>query len=242
MIVILCHPGDAAALWLAATMREFVGGGIELVTVEELVYSRRIVHRQNDYGDSGSIALADGRTLRAETIAGLVNRVSYLPTQHFARALAEDRAYAEAELHAFLLAWINGVAGRVINPPLPAALGGGTFPLPTLVHLAAMAGLPTEAWRASAAPGADSQPPLPTTHAAVVFDRRIFGMLLPRALQEGCRRLAALTGTSLLQIEFIQTDGRGFRFKSATGAVDFRIGGKSLARDLALAFARSAAA
>jgi hypothetical protein len=27
MIVILCHPGDAAALWLAATMRELSGGG-----------------------------------------------------------------------------------------------------------------------------------------------------------------------------------------------------------------------
>lgn len=242
MIVILCHPGDAAAQWLAATMRELIGGGIELVTVEELVYSRRIVHRLNDDGDSGSIALADGRTLRAETIAGLVNRVSYLPTQHFARAVAEDRAYAEAELHAFLLAWINGVAGRVINPPLPAALGGGTFPLPTLVHLAAMAGLPTEGWRASAAAGADAPPPLPTTHAAVVFDGRIFGMLLPRALQEGCRRLAALTGASLLQIEFNQSGGRGLRFVGATGAVDFRIGGTSLARDLAHAFARSAAA
>jgi len=246
MIVILCHPGDDAALWLAATMRELGGAGIELVTVEELVYSRRIVFRSNDDGDSGSIALADGRTLRAETIAGLVNRVSYLPTQHFARALAEDRAYAEAELNAFLMAWINGVAGRVINPPLPAALGGGTFPLPTLMHLAAMAGLPTHSWRASAAAGNDAgddaTPRWPTTHAAVVFDSRIFGMLLPRAFQDGCRRLAAMAGTPLLQVEFNQSERDGFRFVGATGAVDFRIGGKALARDLARAFARSAAA
>jgi hypothetical protein len=242
MIVILCHPGDAAALWLAGMMRGEGAGRVELVTVEELVYSRRIVYRLSDAGSSGSIGLADGRTLRPETIAGLVNRVSYLPTQHFARALPADRAYAEAELNAFLLAWINGVAGRVINPPLPTALGGGTFPLPTLIHFAAMAGLRSEAWRASTVELEGATPPLRPTHAAVVFDGRMFGAVLPRALQDGCRRFAALTGVPLLQIEFNQSRERGFRFVNASGAVDFRIGGKPLARDLALGFSRSAAA
>src|SRR5436305_1548095 len=118
MIIILCHPGDGSALWLAESMRE-QNAAVELVTVEALVYSRRIAYRLSDAGSSGSIVLADGRTLHPEMISGLVNRVSYVPTQHFAHALQADRAYAEAELAAFLLAWINGVAGRVINPPLP---------------------------------------------------------------------------------------------------------------------------
>ena len=242
MIVILCHPDDSAAVWLAAKMRELVAGSVELVTVEELVYSRRIVYRLGHAGSTGSIALADGRTLRPETITGLVNRVSYLPTQHFARAVSADRAYAEAELHAFLLAWINGVAGRVVNPPAAAALAGGTLPLPALIHYAAMAGLPTEVFRASAAQQDDAIHPLPTTHLAVVFDGRVFGTLLPRTLQDGCRRLAALIGTPLLQVAFNRSRERGFRFVSASGAVDFRLGGKPLARDLALAFARSVAA
>jgi len=43
-----------------------------------------------------------------------------------------------------VLGWINGVAGRVINPPLPFDLGGGTFPPPTLLQLAAMAACPRE--------------------------------------------------------------------------------------------------
>jgi hypothetical protein len=243
MIIILCHPGDAAALWLATTMREQGAGSVELVTVEELVYSRRIVYRLSDAGSSGSIRLADGRTLRPETITGLVNRVFYLPTQHFARALPADRGYAEAELNAFLLAWINGVAGRVINPPHPFALGGGTFARPTLMHFAAVAGLPIEVWRASVTESEGAAtPPLPPSHATVVFDGRLFGTLLPRALQDGCRRLAMLTGAPLLQIEFTQSRELGFRFVNASGAVDFRVGGKPLARDLALAFSRSAAA
>jgi hypothetical protein len=242
MIVVLCHPGDAAAVWLAATIRDLAAGGVDLVTVEELVYSRRIVYRLGDAGSFGSVALADGRTLRPETITGLVNRVSYLPTDHFARASVADRAYAEAELHALLLAWINGIAGRVINPPLPVALSGGTFSRPSLIHHAAMAGLPTDVFRASAGERDDAAPQLPVTHAAIVFDGRMFGTLLPRPLQDACRRLATLTGTSLLQVALNRSRERGFRFVNASGAVDFRLGGKPLARALALALARSAAA
>jgi hypothetical protein len=241
MIVILCHPGDASASWLAGSMRE-LDATVELVTVEELVYSRRIVYRLDDAGSGGSVVLADGRTLRPESITGLVNRVAYVPAQHFARAVQTDRAYAEAELSALLLAWINGVAGRVINPPLPFALGGATFTRPAVMHFAAVAGLPTGGFRASADRHEDASPPLPATHAALVFDGRTYGTLLPRALLEGCRRFAALTGASLMQIQFNQSAERGFRFVGASSAADFRLGGKPLARDLALAFTRSMAA
>jgi hypothetical protein len=241
MIVVLCHPGDASASWLAGSMRE-LADTVELVTVEELVYSRRIVYRLDDAGSGGSVVLADGRTLCPKAITGLVNRVAYVPTQHFARAVQTDRAYAEAELGAFLLAWIRGVAGRVINPPLPFALGGASFAPPALMHFAAMAGLPTGGFRASADLQEDSYPPLPATRAALVFDGRTYGALLPRALLDGCRRFGALTGAALMQIRFNQSPERGFRFVDASSAVDFRLGGKPLARDLALAFARSRAA
>jgi hypothetical protein len=240
MIVILCHPGDASALWLAGSMRE-LAGTVELVTVEELVYSRRIVYRLNDAGSNGGVVLADGRALRPESIAGLVNRVAYIPTQHFARALPTDRAYAEAELSAFLLAWINGVAGRVINPPLPFALGGALLRPPALMHFAAMAGLRTGGFRARAEAHEDARPPLPATHTALVFDGRTYGTVLPRPILAACRRFAAHTGASLMQVQFNRSPEHGFRFVNASPAVDFRLGGKPLVRDLALAFARNMA-
>ena len=242
MIVILCHPRDAAALWLHEAMRPLGIAGVELVAVEQLVYSRRIVYRQTAHGDSGRIDLADGRSLHPEAITGLVNRVEYLPTQHFARAQAADRAYAESELSAFLLAWINGVAGRVINPPLPFALGGGAFPLPTVVHLASVAGLPTGGWRADASRDDSGTPPMSPTHATLVFDGRLYGALLPRQLRDGCRRLAVLLGAPLLQIHLHRSSGHGWRFVDASGAADFRIGGKPLARALAQALTQRAAA
>ena len=80
------------------------------------------------------------------------------------------------------------------------------------------------------------------THAALVFDGRLYGSLLPRHLQDGCRRLAVLLGTPLLEVRLHRPSGQGWRFVDASGAADFRIGGKPLARALAQALARRAAA
>jgi hypothetical protein len=110
------------------------------------------------------------------------------------------------------------------------------------MHFAAMAGLPTGGFRASADPREDAGRMLPPTHAAIVFDGRTYGTLLPRALFDGCRRFATLAGASLMQIEFNRSPEHGFRFVNASSAVEFRLGGRLLARDLARAFARSMAA
>jgi hypothetical protein len=241
MTVILCHASDPAALWLGTSMRQ-LGLEVDVVTVEQLVFSRRIVFRMNDAGDSGSVELAGGRLLRPEAISGLINRVRYLPTQHFERAQPRERVYAESELSAFVLGWINGVAGRVINPPLPFDLGGGTFPPPTLLQLAAMAGLPTGGWRASADEAECAASLVAATHAVIVFDGRVFGPLVPRAVQDGCRGLASLLGTPLLQVELQQTASEPWRFVSATGMVDFRIGGRPLVKALAQTLATREAA
>jgi hypothetical protein len=234
MIVIACHPEDASAIWLHAALCSLCVEEIELVAVEQLVFSRRIVHRLDGAGDSGEIHLADGRVLRAELTTGLINRVQYLPTQHFATAEAEDRAYATEELRAFILAWLDGIAGRVINPSTPFALDGSAFQPAMVAHLAAMAGLRTMPWRAGTTQGWDDLIPGPeATHIAVVFDGRLFGPPLPRHKQEGCRRLAALLGVPLLQISFHQSFETGWRFLAASGAVDFRIGGQPLATAVA---------
>jgi hypothetical protein len=236
MIVILCHPHDRAAVWLDDILRRLGVRKLELVAVEQVVFSRHVVHRVTGEGDTGAIRLADGRLLRPEAITGLVNRVQYVPTGHFARAPAIDRVYAASELGAFMLAWLNGVAGRVINPPRPLDFGGGTFDAPTLVHLASMAGLPTAGWRGSTTDEGSgaAESPLPT-HTVVVFDGRVFGPLVPGSVQEGSRRLAALLGVPLLEVRFHDSPTRRWRFVSASGLVDFQRAGTPLAAGIARA-------
>jgi hypothetical protein len=241
MIVILCHADDAAALWLCAALRRLGRDDVEAVSVEALVYSRRIVHRLDDAGDTGEIEMADGRVLRCEAIDGIVNRVRFLPLAHIERAAAADRTYATEEIHAFLLAWLDGVAGRVINPPLPTVLDGGTFPTATVVHLAAMAGLPTRRW----AYGSEEDPDAPAVPGATVpviaFDNRIFGPVVPRALQDGCRRLAVLLGVPLLEVALSHSAEGGWRFQGARGLADFRAGGAPLAAAISRTLTRRAA-
>jgi hypothetical protein len=238
VIVILAHPDDDGALWLDEALRRLGMADVEFVTVEQLVFSRRIVHRMADTGDTGAIHLADGRVLRPEAISGLVNRVRHLPVQHFAGAAPGDREYAAAELSAFMLAWLNGVAGRVINPPRPLALDGSACEPTTLVHLAAMAGLPTMPWHQSTCEGeSDEQPRLAASHSIVVLDDRVFGAVIPRGLQDAARRLAVLLGVPLLQVFLHQSNEDGWRFVHATGRVDFRMAGRPLAAGVAHAFA-----
>lgn len=241
MTVILCHSTDPAALWLAASMRQ-LGFEVDVVTVEQLVFSRRIVFRMNGTGDSGSVELTGGRLLRPEAISGLINRVRYLPTQHFEHAQPPDRAYAESELSAFMLGWINGAAGRVINPPLPFDLGGGTFPKATLMHLAAIAGIATGGWDASADETGRATSLGEANRAVIVFEGRVFGPLLPRALQDACRGLASLLGTPLLQIDLHQSPSGTWRFVDATGMADFRLGRTALVKALAYALSTREAA
>jgi hypothetical protein len=234
MLVILCHAGDAAALWLHDALRRRGVGALELVAVEQVVFSRNIVHRLDGAGDTGAIQLADARVLRPDAITGLVNRVQVLPTQHFAAADAVDRAYATEELGAFMLAWLDSVAGRVINPPVPAALGGSEFPDVVLAHSAAMAGLPTRPWRRDDASAEEDRNVLPPpTHGVVILDGRVFGPVIPHRLQDGCRRLAGLLGVPLLHVLLHHSREAGWWFAGATGFVDFRLGGEPLVAAIA---------
>ncbi len=142
MIAVICHPSDEPALWLHHVLPSVGLRDAQLVSCEALAYSRSIVHRVDDSGDTGRIELGDGRVLQPESISGLINRITVVPTGHFATASPPDRDYATEELTAFLLAWLDAIRGRVIDKPLPSTFGGGAFHHARVLHLAAAAGLP----------------------------------------------------------------------------------------------------
>jgi hypothetical protein len=169
--------------------------------------------------------------LRPEAVQLLINRIRWLPTEHFAPAAPAERDYAESELSAFLLAWLNGIGGRILNPPHPYALGGTVPSALALHHYAALAGLPVAArqWDEDSAAEAAQDT---GTHRAVVFDGRVYGRGVPRALHAPLGRLAVLLGLPLLQAEFALGNARTWIFVGAHGHVDFSAGGEALARAL----------
>ena len=237
MLVILCHPDDTSAVWLH---RELSAAGVSamLVSVEQLVFSRSITHALSGTADTGTIRLADGRVLHPEAITGLINRVQFVPTQHFSNAATGDREYATAELHAFLLAWLNGIAGRVLNPPRPMLLGGGLNDLAAIRHYAATAGLPTAPWRQStrrAGRVSTAETAARPTHVVSVLDGRVFGPIIPGELLSGCCRLAAYLGTPLMQVAFSRSASGVCWFLHATPKVDFERGGRPLVSAIARA-------
>jgi hypothetical protein len=232
MHVILCHPDDAAALWLHGALVALGLPTVELVAVEQLVYARRIVHRIDGAGDRSVIDLFDGRRLDS-TIEGLVNRIRFLPQQHLTRVAASDQSYAVDELRGWLLAWLDSLPCPVINQPRPQSLGGLWHHPATVAHLAAVSGLPC---------GDGSEDPEASRSAVVVFEGKVFGPILPRARQEAACRLAALLGASALQVDFEQGGKTGWRFVGANGMADFRIGGRPLAAAVAARLVESGGA
>ncbi len=89
MNVILCHPGDAPAAWLAQALRAR-GVALEVVSVEALVYSRRIVFRQDGGGDRGSVTLHDGRVLTGLVVESNAQQITLVDAKNQKTVLARD--------------------------------------------------------------------------------------------------------------------------------------------------------
>ena len=115
------------------------------------------------------------------------------------------------------------------------------------VWLAARAGLPAPSYRQASSDQFDEMFevrrlfPLgtPTTTAIVIQDQ-VIGDSLPSEIRAGCLRLAALSETPLLGIEFARASEKSWTFAGATPMPDLRLGGEPLLDALALTLSRPA--
>jgi hypothetical protein len=233
VILIICNPQDHGAQKLQRLLAA-EGAAAACIAIDEIVYARRIVHRIGRERERSEIGLARGGSILPEALSGVINRIETLPTRHLERVAAADRGYAMQEQSAFLLAWLDSLPCRVINEARANALGGLWLHPFAMRHLAAVAGLPTRPLRWSSDEDLPAPPPGPVV-AAVVFDGKVFGPILPAATQAAIRRLSQLAGMALMQIEF-DASPEGLAFRSAHGLVDPQVGGRPLARALAGSF------
>jgi hypothetical protein len=235
MWLVLSHANDLAALWAA---RGLTGRGLqplEIVTAEALAYNQCFEHRLTANQQSVSITLADGRVIDSASVRGTLNRLQLFPTEHLRGANTIDRQYAEQELFALSLSWLYCLPGRMLNRPTPQGLGGDWRHPSEWVRLAAQAGLSTMPYYQSdqfEAP-APADPASLTTRTLLVTGNKCCDSSAPAAVAAGCARLAQLSATGLMGIDFHLTKTGNWIFTGATAQPDLRLGGETLLDALA---------
>jgi len=226
MWVVLCDPADHAALWAYAGLRDRGLTPLELISPQALVCSTWSAHRIDGTSAGFEIRMPDGRMLASRDIAGLLNRLSFIPTDHLAFSSEQETNYAREELNALVLSWLACIGPAAINRPNPRGIGGA-WRSPAEWHvLAARAGLPTAPLRLSSH-GAAVPRPIAAKQSFIVLGQRVFGGELPPSLADGCVRLAALAEVDLLGIELHADRARRIVFGGANPLPDLRVAGRA---------------
>jgi hypothetical protein len=71
-----------------------------------------------------STAVIGGRVISDADITGVLTLLPCVMTHELLHIVPEDRAYVAAEMMAFLVSWLHGLAAPVINRPTPVCLMG----------------------------------------------------------------------------------------------------------------------
>ena len=248
MWLILCSSHDAHALWAYEGLKARGLAPLEMVSAEALPYSLRWEHRLDAEGARLSVTLRDGRTITSDRLRGVLNRLTHVPTQHL--SMSSDHDYMTQEFTAFFMSWLNALPQPVLNPVTPQGLCGHWRHLSEWVLLASAAGLPTPTYRQSSLDEIDETraerklfpPTTPTRHVIVVGTEVVSPADPPREIRDGCRRLAQLSATPLLGVEFAATPASAWTFAGASPLPELSFGGEPLLDALAAALGTTDAA
>lgn len=239
MWLVLCSAQDNAALWAYSGLKQRGLHPLELLTDEMLACCLRMEHRiAADTAPLTRMVLTDGRAVESSSIQGVLNRLFVIPTRHIAHAQDIDRQYAEQELSALFLSWLNGLPGHMFNRPSPQGLSGAWRHRAEWMWLAGQVGLPALPYRQSdIAPEAPfTEIPLSDEHCLLItFKGKCFGPSAPAFIQEKCLQLAQLSKTAILGLEFDLSSGK-WLLCDITPMADLRVGGARLLDELTSAF------
>jgi hypothetical protein len=131
-ILILAHSFDFTAIRIYARLRKkYTNEYIQLVTAESFAMSPYWVHQLVDTSAPSLpetiIHLADGNRLQIDNETVIFNRIHFAPMLHFANSEEVDQHYAEMEMTALWLSWLQSLSDQLINKPSPRNLAGAGF-------------------------------------------------------------------------------------------------------------------
>lgn len=224
MWLVLCDPGDRAALWAYEGLRERGLEPLALLSPQTLLGSTRSAHRVDGLGASFEIGLPDGGVLASRDVEGVLNRVASAPFGFLPFTTHADAVYAWEELRALLLSLLTCLAPVSVNRPSATGLCGAWRSAAEWTTLAARAGLPVPPARISSGPGTEPGPDIPGDGKVLVLGGHVFGT--DGAVdEEACVRLARLAGTDLLGIGLHRDGGHHAVFAGGNPLPDLRLGG-----------------
>jgi len=134
-MLVLTQLEDASALRLAARIRAS-GTPCQIVTAEALSFAKRRTHTVSSRGTYTVIELTDGTVIEDASVSGVLNRCWRPPDLAWRHASTSERAYASAELQAFMVSWLSSLDVPVRNRPVGDSLAGPA-PTPMVAALAA---------------------------------------------------------------------------------------------------------
>jgi hypothetical protein len=233
--LVLANPADDLAVAVAARWRRRHGAeALRIVPLDALLFAPHWEHCVGPEGTSTNVVLHDGTDLGAFAPVVVLNRLVGWSPAFAARWRNVDRAYAQSEMFALLLAWLASLPCPVINRPVPPSLVGlNASTLEWAAHGRAAGLQPLDVVVTSstrrAAPPADSlhRPDLldldwaeafspsrvdhPTAWSPANAELRQVLVIgeeahgAPRQVAAACIRLAHACGAELLQISLART-------------------------------------
>lgn len=246
MYLVLCSSSDTSGLWVYQGLRQLGVGPIELVFSESLAFGSHWEHRLQGGVTQFRVTLPDGRVLCSSRIQGAINRLLAPAQGNERQAAASDREYAQAELYAFYLSWLQGLPGILINRPGVLGLSGPWYHTSEWVCRASRAGLKAPVYRQSAHDTAKRgyeslAPEGATTINLITFRGEVYGGRVAEPVARACAKLAKDATTGLLGIELYAGQNGEWAFASATPWPPLSVGGTPLLRSLAEALIHGAA-
>jgi hypothetical protein len=124
MWLVLGQDGDPEAGWIADGLRARADRQVELIPASTLVHGCRWEHRIGGRGTSSRLLLHDNTVVDSATVHGVVNRLCWLGSEGYTGASPADREYANVELYALGLSWLESLGPRVLNRPDGTGLAG----------------------------------------------------------------------------------------------------------------------
>jgi hypothetical protein len=202
VLVILAGEQDHSARWLAQRWNRF-GAGV--LSPNDLSFAGWRHHVGVACEDT---AVIDRQIVPAAKITGVLTRLPCVSEHELVHIVPADRAYVAAEMTAFLLSWLSGLACRLLNRPTPTCLLGCNWRSEQWVSLASLLGIPVIPVRRHAKflGAATTRDSIDSFDTVTLIGERCIGASDEKH-SAYARQLAAAAGVDLLAVHFRTVGG-----------------------------------